>query len=152
MSWAFVLNLLFSGMCYTFVDGIKTNMGTMSEYGQGVTDDHRHSYEQCSYNLDRSDSMKTLEPPRQVLHEKIDTNSVNSYEKCKGDVDQNEKKMYTGNHKQRKQLRQRIFRRGTITKFINEWILFVFILHCLFAGALLDHIGTHWNIQFASEL
>jgi hypothetical protein len=33
-----------------------------------------------------------------------------------------------------------------MTKFINEWILFVFILHCLFAGALLDHIGTHLNI------
>ena len=148
MSWAFLLNLLFSGMCYSLVDGIETSRDTMSRYGEGVKKHNNHPYVQCSCNSDRSGSTKNLESSRQVLYEKID----NSHEKHNGDLKQNNQKMHTGNHKQRKQLRQRIFRRGTITKFINEWILFVFILHCLFAGALLDHIGTHWNMQFASEL
>ena len=126
MSWAFLLNLIFSGMFYSLVDGIETIVDARSEYQQGMK---QHPGRPCSCNSERRNNIISLEPSHQVLHDDL--------------RERNQKN-------QRKQFRRRSFRRGTITKFINEWILFIFILHCLFVGALLEHIGTHWDIQFTS--
>ena len=133
MSWAFLLNLIFSGMFCPLVGGIETIVDARSEYRQGVKQHPGHPYVQCSCSSERRKNKNNLEPSHQVLHEKY-----------KDDFRERNQK------NQRKQFRRRSFRRGTLTKFINEWILFIFILHCLFVGALLEHIGTHWNIQFTS--
>ena len=144
MSWELLLNLLLFGMHYSLVLGTQPSTGTRREHWQGVNEHHRDLCVQSSYTVHREDSVE--ERSTEVLHEHI----YHSYEKHNDDIEVN--RTHRESHTQSKLNRRRIFKRGTMTKFINEWVLFMFILHCLFAGALLDHIGTHWNIQLTFEL
>ena len=132
MSRKFFLNLLVFGMYYFPIHGTEANW-------KGV-DEHKNDLcEQILHKVHQESSMENVKKSFEVLHEQVS----NSYNKHSNVFKQNRMEMQKENRKQNKQNEQRHFKRRTVIKFINEWILFIFILHCLFAGALLDHIGTH---------
>ena len=135
MSRKFLFNLLLFGMHYFPVHGTEVNWKGVDAYNNDLC-------EQILHKVHQKSNMENVKRSFKILHEQVD----NSYNKRSNVFKQNRMAIQKENRKQNKPNQQRHFKRRTVTKFINEWILFIFILHCLFAGALLDHIGTHWNI------
>ena len=118
---------------------LETEANAKHEYWQGVDEHNSDLWEKIPPTAHETNSMENVKRSFEVFREQVDS----SYDKYYDVLEQNRKETQ---RKNRKQSKHRYFKRRTMTKFINEWILFVFILHCLFAGALLDHIGTHLNI------
>ena len=147
MSWEFSLHLLVLEMHYLLVHGTEPSADMRREYWQDMDEHNSDLCEQSSYNVHQENNMGNLKRSFQVPHEQVD----NSYGKQNDDLKQNRKEIHKESRKQSKRSQRRNFKRRTMTKFINEWILFMFILHCLFAGALLDHIGTHWIIRIRRD-
>lgn len=135
-----LLYLLLLGMnnAQVLVYATRPNTDNKHEYWQGVNENDKDLRLQSRYHQNGVENLERL-------FYKL---NANTYNKHRNDVYLkteilNEKDV--NNDKPDKPPCQH-FKRGKMTKFFDKWIVFIFILHCLCAGALLDHWTNSWNI------
>ena len=124
----------------------KSSTRSMHEYWRDMGELNREVAIQSSRNLHhvREIGTESVGRPLELLNEQNETayekynshNEGNSekYEDLHEDSGARKRAKLSGKHHGGK--------RRQLSKCLNEWILFMFILHCLFAGAL---FGQHWN-------
>ena len=114
----------------------------MHEYWRDMNEHNREVAVQSSHNMNRfyeigkestGRSLEVLNENNEIGYENHNTNNERNSKKYEDIHEDSGKRSKTGNYGGK---------RGRLAKSINEWLLFLLILHCLFAGALL---GQHWN-------
>lgn len=127
---------------YVPVHALIPSANSMHEYWRDMNEHNREVAVQSSHNMNRfyeigkestGRSLEVLNENNEIGYENHNTNNERNSKKYEDIHEDSGKRSKTGNYGGK---------RGRLAKSINEWLLFLLILHCLFAGALL---GQHWN-------
>ena len=122
-SWKFSIEILLLVVHHSLAHESHASINSTRDYSKGVN-------ERCPdlCVMYRENTFEELERSFTAFHTEIDSKN----NRMEIQLEQNIRN------------RPRILKRRTITKCINECILLMFILHCLFARALLHHIALFY--------